>query len=106
MLVALRLLRQVLVVVAGIEPETLVPDFDDLVDGNVEEVAIVRDQHEGVRIILQIFFQPVAGFKVEMVRGLVEQQEVGFLQQQLGQGEAHLPAAGEFFGQARPVFFA
>ena len=39
-----------------------------------------------------------------MVGGLVEQQQVRLLQKQLGQREAHLPAAGEFVGQARPVF--
>ena len=38
-----------------------------------------------------------------MVGRLVEQQQVGLLQQQFGQGEAHLPAAGEFFGLAVPV---
>ena len=105
LLVALRLLGEELVVVAGVEPEALVPDFGDLVDRDVEKVAVVRDQHEGVRIVLQIFFQPVAGFEIEMVRRLVEQQQVGLLQKKLGEGEAHLPSAGEFVGQARPVFF-
>ena len=55
---------------------------------------------------MQIFFQPVAGFEIEMVGGLVEQQQVGLLQQQLGERDAHLPAAGKFVGLARPVFFA
>ena len=40
-----------------------------------------------------------------MSSGFVEQQQVGFLQEELGEGEAHLPSAGEFVGQARPVFF-
>ena len=71
--VALRLLGEELVVISGVEPEAFVPDFGDFVDGDVQEVAVVRDQHEGVRIVLQIFFQPVAGFKIEMVGGLVEQ---------------------------------
>ncbi len=73
LLVALRLLGEKFVVVAGVEPETLVPDFGDLVDRDVEKIAVVRDQHEGMRIVLQIFFQPVAGFEIEMVGGLVEQ---------------------------------
>ena len=41
-----------------------------------------------------------------MVRRLVEQQQVRLLQQQLGQRDAHLPAAGELFGVALPVFLA
>ena len=40
---------------------------------------------------MQVFFQPVASFKVEVVRGFVEQQQVWLLQQQLRQGEPHLP---------------
>ena len=84
----------------------LVPDLDDLVDGHVEEVAVVRNQHEGVGIVRQIIFQPVAGFEIEMVGGLVEQQQVGLLQQQLGQREAHLPAAGKLLGLAVPVVLA
>ena len=106
LLVALRLLRQEFVVVAGVEPEALVPDFRDLVDRHIEKITVVRDQHEGVRIIVQIFFQPVARFEVEMVRGFVEQQQVGLLQQQLGQRQPHLPAAGKFVGLPLPVFFA
>src|SRR5579864_5380025 len=104
LLVALRLLRQKLVVVAGVKPETLVPDFGDLVDGDVEKIAVVRDQHERVRIVLQIFFEPVAGFEIEMVGRLIEQQQVGLLQKKFREGEAHLPSAGEFVSQAWPVF--
>ncbi len=104
--VALRLLRQKLVVVAGVKPEALVPDFRDLVDHHVEKITVVRNQHQGVRIIVQIFFQPVARFEIEMVRRLVQQQQVWFLQQQLGQRQPHLPAAGEFVRLPLPVFFA
>ena len=38
-----------------------------------------------------------------MVRRLVQQQQVGFLQQQLGQLDAHAPAARKFGGLAREV---
>ena len=66
----------------------------------------MRDQHKSVGIIAEIFFQPVAGFEIEMVGGFVQQQEVGLLQQQLDQRDAHLPAAGKFFCLAGPVFFS
>ena len=46
---ALGLLRQILVVVAGVEVDPLVPDLGDLVDRDVEEVAVVRNQDEGIR---------------------------------------------------------
>ena len=102
----LLLLRQIFFVVAAVEVDALVPDLDDAIDRDVEEIAVVRDQHVGEGILQQVLFQPVARFEIEMVRGLVEQQQVGLRQQQLGQRDAHLPAAGEFFGVARPVFLA
>ena len=68
--------------------------------GDVEEIAVVRDQDEGVGIVLQIVFQPVARFEIEVVGGLVEQQQIGLVKQQLGEGDAHLPAAGKLLGGA------
>src|SRR5215831_5730231 len=67
LLVALRFLSEKLVVVAGVEPETLVPNLSDLVDRHIEKVAVVRDENKGIRITLEVFFQPVAGFEIEMV---------------------------------------
>ena len=106
LLVALRLLRAGTCRSCRYRTAALVPDFDDLLDCDVEEVAVVRDQHVRVADNREIFFQPVAGFEVEMVGGLVEQQQVRLLQQKLGQRDAHLPAAGKFLGLASPVVFA
>src|SRR5208337_5436689 len=78
-------------------------DLDHLIDGDVEEKAVVRDQQVSVRIIVQVLFQPVAGFEVQMVGGLVEQQQVGLFQQELAEGNAHLPATRKLFRAARPV---
>ena len=69
---ALRFLREELFVVAGVELNALVPDLGNLVYGHVQKVAVVRNQNEGVRIFAQIFFQPVAGFKIKMVGGLIK----------------------------------
>ena len=41
-----------------------------------------------------------------MIGGLVQQQQVRLFEQQLGQRDAHLPAAGEFFGAPGPVLLA
>ena len=41
-----------------------------------------------------------------MIGRLVEQQQVGLGQQQLGQRDAHLPSAGELVGLARPILLA
>src|SRR5258708_38321906 len=63
----------------------------------------MRKEYESVRISGKVFLKPVAGFKIEVVGRLVEQQQIGFLQQKLGEGNPHLPAARKFFGRTPPV---
>ena len=72
-------------------------------DDGVEEVAVVRDQDHGVRIAAQVLLEPVAGLEVEVVGRLVEQQQPRLAQQQLGQRQAHLPAAREMLGRQLEV---
>ena len=67
----------------------------------VEEEAIVRDEDDRVGVGVEILLEPVARLEIEVVGRLVEQQQVGLAQQQLGQRDAHLPAAGE--GLGRPL---
>src|SRR5208282_2436236 len=103
LLLASSLAGQVLIIVASVEMHPLIPDFHDPFDRNIEKVAIVRDQYKSVRIGSQILLKPVASFEIKMVGGLVEQQQVRLLQKKFGQGEAHLPSAGEFIRLPRPV---
>ena len=56
----------------------------------------MRDHDDAARIRCQVILKPVARLDVEMVGRLVEHQELGLLQQQLGQRDAHPDAAGEF----------
>jgi len=41
----------------------LVPDFGDLIDRRVEEETVVGNEHEGVGVVVEIVFEPVAGFE-------------------------------------------
>ena len=61
----------------------------------VEEVAVVGDDQDGAGVGDQVLLQPGDGLGVEVVGRLVEQQDVGVLQQQLAEGDAALLAAGE-----------
>ncbi len=61
----------------------------------IEEVAIVRDEDDGVRVGDQVRLEPVAGVEIEVVRRFVEQQQIGLAEEQLGEGDPHLPAARE-----------
>ena len=55
----------------------------------------MADQYYGFGRIRQELFQPLYRFDVQVVGGLVEQQQIRFLQQQLGQFYAHAPASRE-----------
>ena len=103
---ALVFLREILGVVALVDLRRLFQIFDGAVDGDVEKVAVVRDEDVAEGIVLEVVLEPVARLEIEMVGRLVEQQQVGLGEQQLGERDAHLPAAAELVGQARPVLFA
>ena len=51
-------------------------EFEDPLRDVVEEVAVVGDRDDGARIGGQMGFEPLHAFGVEMVGGLVEQQQV------------------------------
>jgi hypothetical protein len=59
----------------------------------VEEVAVVRDGDHGARVLLEEALEPRHRLRVEVVGGLVEQQQVGALEQQPAQRDAAALAA-------------
>ena len=69
--------------------------LEDPLGDVVEEVAVVRDGDDRARVLLQVPLQPGDRLGVEVVGRLVEQQQVGLLQQHLAQGDAPPFAAGE-----------
>ena len=66
----------VLAVVADVVGQLPEMDVGDPRHDRVEEVAIVRDENHRVRVGAQVFLEPVARLEIEMVRRLVQQQEV------------------------------
>jgi hypothetical protein len=68
---ALFFLGDILFVVAVVGVHPLVPELDGLVDGDVEEVAVVGDEDVGVGIVVEVVLEPVAGLEVEVVGGFV-----------------------------------
>ena len=59
----------------------------------------MRDEDDRVRIGGEIRLEPVARLEIEMVGRLVEQQQIGLAEQELGQREPHLPAARQVIGE-------
>jgi hypothetical protein len=70
-------------------------ELEDPLGGVVEEVAIVRHRHHGALVLLEEPLEPRHRLGVEMVRGLVEEQQVRRLEQQPAQRHAAALAARE-----------
>ena len=58
----------------------------------VQKIAVVRDQQQRAGIMLEPTLEPEHGVEIEVIGGLVEQQEIGAAHQRLRQIEAHPPA--------------
>ena len=56
-------------------------ELEDPAGDVVQEVAVVGDDQDRARIVAQVAFQPVHRLGVEVVGRLVEQQQLGLLQQ-------------------------
>ena len=84
-----------LAVVAGIEMNALVLDVRNPCAHTVEKVPVMRNDQQYARVCGQLFFQPENGRQVEVVGGLIQQQEIGPAHQGLGQVEPHAPTAGK-----------
>ena len=82
-------------VVAGVRDELARVDVHDAVDDGVEEVPVVRDEQQRARILAEPVLEPQHRVEVEVVRRLVEEQQVGPAHQRLREVQAHPPAAGE-----------
>ena len=65
----------------------------------VEEVAVVGDGDDGAFVLLQVLLEPIDTLGIEVVGGLVEQQDVGLLQEQAAEGHAAALATAEVLHQ-------
>ena len=85
---AFLLLLQPVAVVALVRHAVTPVEFQNPLGGVVQKVAIMGDGHHGAGIALQKLLEPVHRFSVQVVGGLIQQQHVGFGQQQTAQGHA------------------
>jgi len=89
------LLLEHLVVAARVQDDVFVVDVGGVGAHLVEEATIVGDDHEHAAVLHQEVGQPLDRLEVEVVGGLVEQQDVGRSEQGLGQQHPQTHAAGE-----------
>src|ERR1700678_4314123 len=91
---------EVVFVVAGIDVEATVFDLEDARGQAVDEVAVVGDEEDGAGEVADGVEEDVFGAEVEVVGGLVEEEEVAGRDEHLGHGVAVALSAGkdaEFF---------
>ncbi len=72
----------------------------------VDHVVVVRDEQHGAIVFLQRDIQRVDGFEVEVVRGLVEHQNIRLLQHQPAENHSRGLAAGKRFRRLQRVVAA
>ena len=89
------LLREVGRVIAGVGVELAQLELERLGDDPVEEVAVVAGDQDRAGVGLEEVLEPLDAQQVEVVRRLVEQEQVVLEGEQPAQGEPHRPAAGE-----------
>ena len=53
----------------------------------------MTNHDQGSGLLLQIVFQPLNGLHIQVVGGLVEQQQIRILKQDFAERDAHLPSA-------------
>ena len=86
---------QVVVVVTRPTGQLAAVDFEDAGGQRAQEAAVVGDEDDAATKRLQEAFQPGDRLDVEVVGGLVQQQDVGVADQGLRQQHAALHATGE-----------
>ena len=70
-------------------------ELEDPLGHVVEEVPVVGDGDDGAGVLLEVLLEPRHALGVEVVGGLVEEQQVGRLEQQLAQRDAAALTTGE-----------
>ena len=92
------------IVAAGIELQLAPLQMQDEFAGGIQKVAVMADDQHGAAIAQEKILQPQHAFQVEIVGGLVQQQQVGCGEEDRRQRHAHAPAAGKFLAGAQLVF--
>ena len=89
-----------LVEAAGRQGDLAAVQMRDRLHRAVQQAAVMADDQRRAGEAGQPALQPQGGFQVQVVGGLVQQQQVGGGEQRGGQRDAHAPAAGKFVHRA------
>ena len=81
--------------VAGVQTRAALLQMQDVIDGAVEEFAVVRNHHQHARIAAQPLLQPQHRVEVEVIGRLVQQQQIRRRHQRSREVQPPAPAAGK-----------
>ena len=82
-------------VTAVVELGLVVLDAEGLIGHAVEEVTVVGDDHDTALVVRKVMLQPAERLDVQMVGGLVEQQNIGLAGELDAQGETGLLSSAQ-----------
>ena len=85
-------------VVAGMGVSLAIGNLDDAGRDDVEEVTVVGDEDDSAAVGFEEVLQPADGLGVEVVGGLVEEEEIGLDAEGPAEGNAAFFSAGEGTG--------
>ena len=99
LLIAALLFNGIKAVVPAVKLRLAVQNFNDAGDGAVQEIAVVGDGDHGAPEGADIVLQPLGGLQVQVVGGLVQQENVRVLQDQAAQVHPGFLPAGQLVKQ-------
>src|SRR6185369_12736959 len=99
-------LDEIFVVVSAITNQAGLSNFNNAAHELIQEFAIVGNNNDRAGITFEIILEPDQSFEVEVVRGLVEHQKIGLVDEQASEVSAHDPPAAEFARRPIKIRFA
>ena len=81
-------------------------NLDGTIGHVIDESTVVTHEHHRLAIACKEVLEPLDTLDIEVVGGLVEEQHIGMLEQELGQLDTHTPSARELRCRAVKVVTA
>ena len=103
-LIALQLLPAVPGVIAGVSDRFFALDLNDRLSHTVGKETVMSHEYDRLLIVLQVFLKPFDSLDIQMVRGLVEQQNIGLSEQKADHRYLRLLSARELLKPLILVF--
>mmetsp|Transcript_41585 Transcript_41585/g.90649 ORF Transcript_41585/g.90649 Transcript_41585/m.90649 type:complete len:328 (+) Transcript_41585:595-1578(+) len=83
------------IVVPLVVGELLIPEVNNIRANGIQEIPSMGHDNQGSRALRQVLFQPSHRVEVQMVSGLVQQEEIRVSKKCAGQRHAHAPPSGQ-----------